>query len=409
MVAQMDTARYPTRFLEGEYRNRKLGRPLRVLTATVRPDGELLDVIGQRLMQRDEVGAALVAAMGISDAANPERVTMAQFKRALESGVDSVPNCPPPLQKFFAAVERVPDWVDFDLVNEGAAAYRRLGSNASDVMLQLSLVGGYRFGGPTDLLVETGGLTGAKTVRRLAETQLWAIAISRPDALRRNAEGFKTTVHVRLMHALVNSRFEKNGRWDSEKWGLPINQADQAATLGLFNGALLLGVRLLGVRVSRAESRAIMHMFKYVGWLMGVDEDWLCSTEAEQHRLNYHLLITQSTVSEAGPALANAIVDGQREMHYPNLPRLRGAYRRARLLSMLRYFLQKDSIRDLRLPLALPWAIPPIVAANLVRYQILSRTSWGRAYLERWAENGVGKLMVTYFGDADYGVGPLEF
>ncbi|PRC48843.1 DUF2236 domain-containing protein, partial [Mycobacterium sp. ITM-2017-0098] len=151
----------------------------------------------------------------------------------------------------------------------------------------------------------------------------------------RDGEGFKLTVHVRLMHALVNHQFEKNGRWDIARWGLPINQTDQAATLGLFNGALLLGVRMLGVRVSHGESRAIMHLWKYVGWLMGVDDDWLCDNEAQQHRLNYHLLITQSTVSEAGPALANAIVDAQRALHYPNLVGPRGRYARARLLSML--------------------------------------------------------------------------
>ncbi|PRC61720.1 DUF2236 domain-containing protein, partial [Mycobacterium sp. ITM-2017-0098] len=78
------------------------------------------------------------------------------------------PDCPAPLRDFFSVVDAVPSWVDFDLVNRGAAAYRRLGTNASDVMLQLSLIGGYRFGGPTDLLVETGGLTGRTTVRRLA-------------------------------------------------------------------------------------------------------------------------------------------------------------------------------------------------------------------------------------------------
>ncbi len=65
-----------------------------------------------------------------------------------------------------------------------------------------------------------------------------------------------------------------------------------------------------------------MHLWKYVGWLMGVDEDWLCDNEAQQHRLNYHFLITQSTVSAAGPPLANSIVEAQRSLHYPNMSRL---------------------------------------------------------------------------------------
>src|SRR6185312_10385463 len=173
MVADLDVrfkadAQHPRRFLGAAARNRRLGRPLQVLTRTSRPDRELIERIGQRLLQRDETGAALVRAMGAGE------VSMGQFNLALDSGVDAVPECPAALREFFAVVERTPDWVDFDLINRGAAAYRRLGTNAADVMLQLALVGGYRFGGPTDLLVETGGLTGRTTVRRLAETQHWA-------------------------------------------------------------------------------------------------------------------------------------------------------------------------------------------------------------------------------------------
>ena len=59
-----------------------------------------------------------------------------------------------------------------------------------------------------------------------------------------------------------------------------------------------------------------------------------------QHRLNDHHLISQSRVSAAGPRLAYAVVDAQSQLHYRYLPELRRAYARARLLSMLRYFLR---------------------------------------------------------------------
>lgn len=175
----------------------------------------------------------------------------------------------------------------------------------------------------------------------------------------------------------------------------------------MFNGALLLGVRMLGVRVGPQESRAIMHLWKYVGWLMGVDEDWLCDNEAQQHRLNHHLLVTQSTVTAAGPALANAIVEAQRELHYPNLRAVRGAYQRARLLSMLRFFLRSEGMNDLRLPRALPWAALPVIARNIGRYQLLSRTRRGRAYLERWGARSSERLLNKYFGEQQHDIGQL--
>ncbi len=133
----------------------------------------------------------------------------------------------------------------------------------------------------------------------------------------------------------------------SSAGGLPINQTDQAATLGLFNGTLLLGVRALGYRVSRDESRAVMHLWKYVGWLMGIDDEWLFDSERQQHRFNYHVVLVQDDVTPAGADLSRALVDGQRTLSYRRFPKVRGRYGRLRLLSMLRFFLGTDGLEDL--------------------------------------------------------------
>lgn len=394
----------PTRFRAGEVRAAHMGRLLKIAGRVRAVDEELMTVIGRRFMERDEIGATLARAIRSKD---DDRVTMAQFQQALAEGIASVEDAPPALREFFAAVDVVPEWVDVDLINEGARVYRRFGKNAADVLLQLSLLGGYRFGGPTDLLVATGGLTGDTTKRRLGETQKWGVAISEPDAMRRGGEGFALTVHVRLMHALVNQRFESGDRWDTATWGLPINQSDQAATLGLFNGALLLGVRALGVRVTPAESRAIMHLWKYIGWLIGVNEDWLFDTEREQHVLNYHLLLAQADISEAGPKLANGIVDAQSQLHFERFARLKRRYARARLLSMLRLFLGKQSLRDLQLPVRLPWAIAGIVPQNVMAYYVLGRTPWGERHLQAKAARHRSEIMKRYFGEDEPDVGAL--
>jgi hypothetical protein len=401
-------ATYPLRFRAAEERTRRIGRPLQLLTRIQSPDEPTLNMIGQRLMERDEVGAALAQAMRIKDKSDPRRVTMGQFNRALDEGVDQLPDAPAPLRDFFAAVDVVPAWVDFDLINEGARVYRRFGRNSADVMLQLALIGSYRFGGPTDLLVETGGLTGNTARRRLAETQKWAIDLAGQDAMRRDGGGFKLTVHVRLMHALVNHHFETDDRWDSRRWGLPINQSDQAATLGLFNGALLLGVRALGVRVTGADSRAVMHLWKYVGWLMGVDDDWLRDKEKDQHWLNYHHLVSQGDISEAGPPLANGVVNALNDLNYDRLPALKRGYTRARLLSMLSYFLGPTGMKELELPYRLPWAAVTTVASNVVKYHLVGRTDGGRRYLQRSGERFSRRHLNLYFGKEQPDVGTLS-
>ncbi len=395
---------FPSRYRAAEQRGRRLGRPLRVAARIREVDEELLERLGRGFMETDELGDRLAKAIRLP-ATDPRRVTMAQFRRALDGGIDAVPDAPPALREFFDVVETVPQWVDWDLVEEGARVFRGLGQNSLDILLQLSLIGGYRFGGPTDLLVATGGLSGDSTMRRLGETQKWGVALSQPGGLRRGSEGYTVAVHVRLMHALVNESF--TAKWDVERWGMPINQSDQAATLGLFSGVPLIGCRALGARITRDESRAYMHLWKYVGWLMGVDDQWLMDTEREQHRLNYHVLLVQDDISEAGPKLANAIVNAQRTLHFRRFPTVSRWLARERLLSMLTALLGPSSMRDLELPLRPPWAPAYVLGLNVLRYRVIGRTPAGREALLRWGDRVAARTLFRHFGDDQAEVGSL--
>ncbi|CAB4703731.1 MAG: DUF2236 domain-containing protein [Actinobacteria bacterium] len=394
----------PSRFREAEARGVRLGRPLRHLGRVREIDEALMARIAQRLTTVDEPGARVAAAIRTRSAG--ERVTMSQVHTALSDGIEAVPDAPPALVDFFALAGTDPAWLDRELLARGARTYRRFGQSAADVLLQLSLIGGYRFGGPTDLLVATGGLTGDLARRRLGETQKWAATLSEPGALDVGGDAWAMTLHVRLMHALVNLGFEP--QWDVARWGRPINQADQAATLGLFDAVVLIGVRALGIPVSREDSRAVMHFWRYVGWLMGVDDDFLVETERERHRINYHLLLSQADLSEAGPLLAGSIVDAQRDLHFERLPRLRGWWARERLLSMLTVFLGPASMRELALPLRPPWATPLVLVRNTIDHRVLGRTAAGRARLDRRGDEAIARLMLRYFGPETPEVGALS-
>jgi hypothetical protein len=225
--------------------------------------------------------------------------------------------------------------------------------------------------------------------------------------MRRHADGFKLTVHVRLMHALVNHSYETNGRWDRAQWGLPVNQADQGFTLGLFSSVMLSGLRRLRVRVTAAESRAMMHLWKYVGWLMGVGDDFLRDSEAEQNWLQYHFLLSQGPLTSAGPKLANAIVDAERSQHFANLQRPRSGYAHFRRLSMLRFFLGEDGMQELELPRTAAVAALPAVAGNVIRYQLLTRTARGREWVQRWGERSRNLVLDEHFGPQSPQVAPL--
>lgn len=411
----MTGATYPLRFRSAEARGTRIGRPLRRFGRVRGVDEVLLDRIGRAFGERDELAASLAAALRRPPGAEG-RVTRAQLSAALAevgpSGRDrhtqgptsrartDLGERPAVLVQFVESVSSVPGWVDWTLVDEGAAVLRRLGQNAADVLLQLSLVGGYRFGGPTDLLAATGALTG-DTLQRLARTQEWTVALSEPGALRPGGPAWRATVDVRLTHALVGLSFAGPGAgtWDTARWGLPVNQADQAATLGLFDGTVILGCRALGVPVPPADSRALMHLWRWVGHLLGVHADFLVDDEWARHRINHHVLLAQAGVSEAGPHLARAVVDAQAERVYPGpawWQPLRARWERERMLSMLTVFLGVRSMRELGLPLRPPWAHVYLLPLNTWRYRVLGRLPGGRERLERWGRRRSDAILASH-------------
>lgn len=381
---------YPSRFRAAEKRSRRLGRVVRVAGKVRHLDEQLMARIGRALSEVDEVGAAIAAAMRLP-AGTPGRVSRRQLDAVLADG--SIPqDAPAALADFVRHLEDTPHWVDWQQIARGQQVYLRFGQNVADVLLQLSLIGGYRFGGPSDLLAATGGLTGDSALRRLAETQHWTMSLTTPGGLQPHGEAWRLTAQVRVIHAMINKTY--TSRWDTRTWGMPINQADLAATLGLFDATVLLGVRVLGVPLTTQESRDVMHMWKYIGWLLGVPEDFLVDSERQRHALNYHLLLAQGDITEAGPKLSQAIVQAQQRRHYRRAPAVRGRYEQERLLSMLSAFLGRHSMRELGLPWRPPWGHAYVIVLNTWRY----RTPWGRRRLRDWGLRVQERTRREYFG-----------
>ncbi|MFM9370394.1 oxygenase MpaB family protein [Streptomyces sp. Da 82-17] len=400
---------FPRRFREAEARGRRIARGL-FLFADIDKDVDeaLMERVGGALMERDEAGAALAEALRLPPGA-PGRVTHGQLAGALAAAPDVPADLPPALRDFLAPALTVPEWVDRARVERGAAAYRYLGRNAGDVLTLLSLIGGYRFGGPPELLVLTGGLTGGSTLRRLGETTKWANAVTRPGGLWPGAEGWRLTVHVRAMHALVNARFAP--RWDTARWGHPVNQADQAGTLGLFDATVIVGCLGLGVRLTRGQRDDLMHLWRYVGWLMGVAPEWLTDDENTRHRLNHHILLAAAGQTQAGRDLARQTLDAQAERDFghrgPAVQRLRQRYERARQASLLTVFVGRAGMRELGLRSRLPWALLLSLAENTVRYRILGLLPGGRRRLERHGARVQDRQLASMFPDGPAEVGRL--
>jgi hypothetical protein len=387
MTAQpLTEIRTPGRFRADPAWSERFAAPLLHLAGPgARMQGDELADLAAGLNRRDEPAAALVRAVRERHA-----VTMPQVRRALEHGVDAVPDAPDELRDFFATLENRPAWVDDALLARGAAAARRIGRDGNDVLAYGSLLGGYRTGGPLQPLVRSGRLTGGETLKRLGETGQWWLGCTAPGGLERYGEGWRLSVHVRIMHAFVNYQLEHDPDWDWEFRGVPINQYDQAATLGTFSTSFLMQTRALGIRVPRADGAAIMHLWSYVGWLMGVDERWLPRTERIGRRVLGNVVATLSGPEETSRELGAAVIGMHDQV--PGISRWRRRYEREKALSIATYLNLGFGMRDVGQPVRPPWYPMLRIAANLFWTHLVGRLPGGTAVLDRRAARALERL-----------------
>ncbi|MBP1161860.1 MULTISPECIES: oxygenase MpaB family protein [unclassified Rhodococcus (in: high G+C Gram-positive bacteria)] len=375
-------ARAPQRFMRDPIAARRVAAPLRLLVgAAPDPTDDERDRLGRALMERDEPADALVRAIR-----EDHIVTMPMFRQALEHGIDSIPDPPDPLRDFFETLARTPDWVDEAKLTHGARVLRRVGLDASLVLGYGSLLGGYNNSGPLPLLMASGKLTGEQTLRRVSETSVWWRAVTAPDGLERFGEGWKLTVHVRAMHAFLNYHHEHDPAWRSDVRGLPINQFDQAGTLGLFSTTFLIHTRVLGLRYTKADADAAMHLWCYVGWLMGVDEHWLPFTEAGGRRMIYHIGTASPAADANSLALAKSLIESPKLIHHKNFQRVRRTYDYERGLSLATTLLGPAGVRALRVPMRPPWYPVWRAAANTVKHRVIARLPGGQRWVDARAE-----------------------
>lgn len=355
--------------------------PFAALLRIGKPSPQRWQLLGASLLVGDEPMDSLVEWMYTEGMA----VTRPLFEQALRSGIDSIPGAPAPLREFFTAVEDTPAWVDPKLLRDGERVFRSGGNDGLYFARDVSFIGGYLASGFNKTLLRTGALEKGPA-RRFAETLQWAMDVSTENGMDRYGVGYRSTLHVRLIHSLVRRHVAAMPDWRTEEWGLPINQTDMAATLV---GALLapvVGGMALGVILSPRELAAAAHLTRYVGWLIGVEEQWLPTSFRDGIAILDHCLTAITNPDETSRQLALPMADDPLNWSYPNLPTLRGRLARAQHLSVSSAFLGPKAMRILGLPAYVPPWYPALrIPVNLVRTAYTHLTPGG---LDRAAIHG---------------------
>jgi hypothetical protein len=365
------------------------------------PNGEQWRSLGEHLTVGDEPMDRLVAWMF---AEGIDR-TLPLFDRALTRGIDSVPEAPEPLRAFFVRIEAVPDWVDADLLRRGQRALRAGGADGMYVARDVSLLGGYQFSGFNKTLLRTGALEKGSNAR-FAETNQWALDVIADGELIPHGVGYQSTIRVRLIHAFVRRHVAAMADWRADDWGLPVNQTDMAATLV---GALLappLGAMGMGLLTAPADLDAIAHVTRYVGWLIGVEDEWLPHSFRDGIRVLYHTLTALSSPDESSKQLAMPMVDDPLKWHYRTIPGLRRRIARLQHLSIASGYLGPRAMRTLGLPSYVPPWYPLIrIPINLARSVAALCLPGGRDRAAARGDRQQKAFLRTIIGDGEAKIG----
>jgi hypothetical protein len=204
------------------------------------------------------------------------------LKQACREGIDAVPAAPRELAAFIAAMEATPDWLDMELVREGARLSRIPAAFLAPFVTRGAFVATFMNSYAALPMALTGALGGRRAAKRVNETSSFFAVTTLPGALDRHGPGFEAAAMVRLMHSMVRyNALRRSDRWDIGVYGIPVPQVDQMPA-GLLDVYLLAAQLLRKGRLQfNDRERAVAEFGRYRCFLLGLPEELLPDTPEE--------------------------------------------------------------------------------------------------------------------------------
>ena len=196
----------------------------------------------------------------------------------------------------------VPEWVDWDQIQRGINVFILYIPAAGQALYYLSLVPGFSIPKIAKVLQQTRYLvppsTSIQVQNRLMDTGGFIANVLIPSegselsasSLRPGRKAWTMALQVRTLHAKVRRAIMRNERiqWNTKEYGVPINQEDMAATLLAFSVNVLIGIQFVaGKAISEDEQRDYIALWRYLGWLLGIEskENDFTKREAFSHTI----------------------------------------------------------------------------------------------------------------------------
>ena len=218
---------------------------------------------------------------------------------------------------FMDACYHVPDWADFDAMEEGMRLMATSGP-----LLGLSILGGGVAGSAFHVRAEpvftqTGRFVVEEGVaQRLLETGAILGLVPLPGEIRPGGRHHRVVMKVRILHGAIRHWISlKDGTEEAfpyERCGIPINQEDLGYATLIFSYLSVRGMLRLGLELRDEQIESLHLLWRYIASAIGVSDDWLTETVGEEKEMAMALLKHLAVPGVASVAALN-LLDGAME------------------------------------------------------------------------------------------------
>ena len=203
-------------------------------------------------------------------------------------------------------VTKLPSWLDKELLNMGCEVCNISGKSGLIILRNYSLMTGYMSAAINKPLIATGALKKGPT-KRIGETTEFWVAVTQKDNLKIGNQGFYFALKTRLIHSFSRKMILQHTSWEIDQQGLPLNQWDMLATYLGFSVVFLEGLKKVGFTFSDQEHKATYHLWRYIGYLIGIPDEILPQEHLQAIESLYLWTRTQPEADEDTIQLAQAL------------------------------------------------------------------------------------------------------
>lgn len=249
------------------------------------------------------------------------------------------------IKKFLSSQKATPEWYDAKRIKNGQRLFQHYASEMMALLGVMSLPYCYAASPGNKALYLSDKMRNSPG-KRLMDTAAFVIEVLTPGSLD-DGKSHIAISKVRLIHALSRYYLTQQPQW-SMKWGVPINQEDMAGTNLAFSYVILLGMQQSGFILSAKEKEDFLFTWRYIGYLLNIDEDLLPTTFTEARQLTDVIKKRNFRKTEEGIQLTNELL-GYYQM---NVPSWQGVLIRSQVRSYLGdevagyVGIQRDRLRD---------------------------------------------------------------